>query len=473
MRPIVLWFRRDLRVDDNPALYHASRTGAPLVPLFIIDTDLVRRLPSDGAAFDFQKQALTDLSNRIRALGGTLIIRQGKVLDVHRQMIQELKPAAVFFSRDYEPSAVERDARIIKLYEQHDLEVRTFKDAVMHEPTEVLAREGNPYVVFTPFARTWKAHPEDLPLGAPNPFTTPPLTSGTVPGALELKKRITIPEPLLHGGETEAHRHWETFLGRLAAYREDRDLPAVPGTSRISPYLRFGCISVRRMVADCRRRERELPKEARISAAKYIEELIWREFYQSVLFHFPRLLTSSYRQEFDRFPWKFDQSLFEAWREGRTGFPLVDAGMRELNRTGWMHNRVRMVVASFLTKDLMHDWRLGEKVFEEKLLDAETASNNGGWQWSASTGVDPRPLRIFNPHLQSERFDAEGMYIRQNVPELRCVPARYIHTPHTMPPSDQGACGCVIGRDYPAPIVDHAAASAAYKQAFAAIKQNR
>jgi deoxyribodipyrimidine photo-lyase len=190
-----------------------------------------------------------------------------------------------------------------------------------------------------------------------------------------------------------------------------------------------------------------------------------------VLFHLPRLTTSSYRQEFDRFPWKFDQHLFDAWREGRTGVPLVDAGMRELNRTGWMHNRVRMVVASFLTKDMMHDWRLGEKVFEEKLMDIETASNNGGWQWSASTGVDPRPLRIFNPRLQSERFDPAGTYIRRHVPELQNVPHRYIHAPHAMPPALQESCGCVIGRDYPPPIVDHASASAAYKEAFALTRQ--
>jgi len=472
MRPILLWLRRDLRIDDNAALYHASKTGAPVIPLFIVDTDLIRRLPSDGAAFDFQKEALTDLARGIGALGGKLIIRQGKVRDVHRQLLQEVKPAALYFNRDYEPYGLERDARIIKLYEQHDIETRTFKDMLMQEPTEVLTGQGKPYVVFTPFANAWKRLPEPEPLGVPAPFTTPSIPSETIPGSTQLHKPRHISEPAFTGGEAEARSRWEKFLaGSVGAYQTSRDLPGIPGTSRMSPYLRFGCISIRRMVSDCRTLEREMKGEHEVSIAKFIDELIWREFYQAVLFHFPRLLTSNYRQEFDRLPWKFDEKLFESWKQGRTGFPLVDAGMRELNRTGWMHNRVRMVVASFLTKDMMHDWRLGEKVFEEKLMDIETASNNGGWQWSASTGVDPRPLRIFNPRLQSERFDPQGTYIRQYVPELNNVPGKFIHAPHGMTPIEQESCRCVIGRDYPAPIVDHAAASATYKQVFALTKQ--
>ncbi len=472
MRPILVWLRRDLRVDDNTALVHAAATGAPVVPCFIVDTELIRRLPSDGAVFDFQKEALADLAGSIRTLGGSLVIRQGSVLEVHRRLIGQLTPAALYFARDYEPYALERDARVIKLYEQHDIKVRTFKDHVLHEPTDVLTAAGEPYAVFTPYARTWKTLPPDPPLGPPRPFSTPPVESLQVPGAAELKRVRAIPEPAVRGGEAEARRRWKWFVERIGAYAADRDRPAVDGTSRMSPYLRFGCISIRRMADDCRRLAAGLSGDEAQGPMKFLDELIWREFYQSVLYHFPRLLSTSYRREFDRLPWRFDQALFDAWRQGRTGFPLVDAGMRELNRTGWMHNRVRMVVASFLTKDLLHDWRLGEKVFEEKLLDIETASNNGGWQWSASTGVDPRPYRIFNPRLQSERFDPEGTYIRRNVPELANVPVRFIHAPHLMPGAVQESCGCLIGHDYPATIVDHASASAAYKQVFASVKRS-
>jgi deoxyribodipyrimidine photo-lyase len=298
------------------------------------------------------------------------------------------------------------------------------------------------------------------------------MSSERIRGAAELKKRILIEGPAFAGGESEARKQWKDFLAkRIVGYEGERNIPAVAGTSRMSPYLRFGCISIRRMVDDCHTLQNSVGSDQAKSIGKFIDELIWREFYQSVLFHFPRLLNSNYRQEFDKLPWRFDEQLFAAWKEGRTGFPLVDAGMRELNETGWMHNRVRMVVASFLTKDMMHNWKLGEKVFEEKLMDIETASNNGGWQWAASTGVDPRPLRIFNPRLQSQRFDPDGIYIRRFVRELRNVPAKFIHAPHEMPTLVQKELSCVIGKDYPRPIVDHAKAAILYKQEFSRVKQ--
>jgi len=293
-----------------------------------------------------------------------------------------------------------------------------------------------------------------------------------VMGAPELRKSRRIHDPEFSGGESKAKERWKVFhRQRIGDYQKNRDLPGVAGTSQMSAYLRFGCISIRRIFKDCSTLEKSSPDRNKESIGKYIDELIWREFYQSVLFHFPQLLESNYRQEFDRLPWKLDERLFRAWREGRTGYPLVDAGMRQLRQTGWMHNRVRMVVASFLTKDMMHDWKLGAHVFEERLLDIETASNNGGWQWSASTGVDPRPLRIFNPQLQAERFDPEGIFIKRFVPELRCVPQQFVHAPHKMSPTLQKELGCVIGKQYPTPIVDHATASAEYKRVFETIKR--
>ena len=470
-RPIIVWIRRDLRIDDNSALFHAAEAGCPVVPLFIFDRELIEKLPSDGAAFEFQAEALRELAEAIAGLGGRLVVRQGRVDDVHRRILDETGAAALYHNRDYEPAGGARDDRVAALYRSRGAEVVTFKDIVLQEPTEVLTADGRPYVVFTPFANAWKRNPEPAPLGKPRRFTTPELSSEPILGAAQLNRTRSIPHPAFKGGAAAASEAWKVFLRQpITRYATGRDTPGERGTSRMSPYLRFGCISVRSMLKDIRMLERSVPAEGAQSLSKYVDELIWREFYQAVLYHFPRLLQSNYRVEFDRLPWKFDDGLFRGWREGRTGYPLVDAGMRELNETGWMHNRVRMVVASFLTKDMMHDWKLGEKVFEEKLMDIETASNNGGWQWSASTGVDPRPLRIFNPRLQAERYDPEGEYIRRFVPELARVPTKFIHSPHTMPPALQRELGVTIGNHYPSPIVDHAEASAAYKKMFAQIK---
>ena len=474
MRPIIVWFRRDLRTDDHAALYHASRERAPIIPLFTFDMDLIRVLPSDGAAFNYQAEALTELGSRLESLGGRLITRHGSVMEVHKSLLRETQPSALYFNRDYEPYARERDLKVEELYRKAGIEVRSFKDVVVHEPDEVLTLKGEPFVVFTPYANAWKKAPHPVPFGKPKPFITPHLPVERLYGAGELGKSVCIPNPAAPGGEKEAHRRWTRFLqSGIKSYAEGRDIPSEDGTSRMSVALRFGCISVRRMLEDCRKVYSAVSPVQKESIRKFVDELIWREFYQSVLYHFPGLVHTSYREEFDSMPWKFSAKQFDAWKDGRTGFPIVDAGMRQLNQTGWMHNRVRMVVASFLTKDMRHDWRRGAAYFEEKLMDIDAASNNGGWQWSASSGVDPKPLRIFNPRLQSERFDPQGTYIRQYVPELRRVPARFIHAPHTMPPLLQKELGCMIGRDYPKPIVDHQSASAEYKRIFANLKEPR
>jgi deoxyribodipyrimidine photo-lyase len=360
------------------------------------------------------------------------------------------------------------------LYTNAGAQVRAFKDAVVHEPTELLNQQGKPYVVFTPYANAWKKLPHPVPFGNPRPFKTPEIKSGKILGARELGREAGIPNPLFAGGVKEAKKRWERFLdSAIESYGIDRDIPSIDGTSRMSVALRFGCISIRSIFEDCRAAYEQSAVSRRGAIEKFVDELIWREFYQAVLYHFPRLLDTSYREEFDLMRWRNSSKEFTAWCEGRTGFPLVDAGMRQLRQTGWMHNRVRMVVASFLTKDLRQDWRKGAAYFEEKLLDLEMASNNGGWQWSASAGVDPKPMRIFNPTLQSQRFDPEGSYIREFVPELRNVPSKFIHAPHTMPAVLQKDLGCVIGKQYPRPIVDHRAASAEFKLRFSALKPRR
>lgn len=471
MRPIIVWFRRDLRTDDNAALSHATKRRSPLVPLFIFDTELIRTLPSDGAAFNFQSEALAELARKLQQLGGMLIARRGSVLDVHREVIQEVRPQALYYNRDYEPYARERDRKVEQMYREAGAEVHSYKDVVVHESDEVLTGKGEPYVVFTPYANSWKKLSHPLPFSKPKPFSTPRLPVGRLLGAKDLGKTITIPDPAFVGGEQEAHRRWNRFLqSMIGDYGHNRDFPAIEGTSRLSPYLRFGCISVRRLFDECEKALEHSSPTHGVSIAKFVDEMIWREFYFSVMYHYPHLVHSNYREEFDNMPWKFNRRIFNAWMEGQTGYPLVDAGMRQLNQTGWMHNRVRMVVASFLTKDLLHDWRRGAAYFEQKLMDIETSSNIGGWQWAASTGVDPKPLRIFNPRLQSERFDTAGEYIKRFVPELRAVPRKFIHAPHLMPPSLQKELSCVIGKHYAAPIVDHAAASTEYKRVFAAVK---
>jgi len=472
-RPVIVWFRRDLRINDNPALFHAAAGGSPVIPLFVFDTELIRFLPSEGAAFNFQAEALTELAASLKALGGRMVTRRGDVYKVHESLIRETQPAALFYNRDYEPYARERDLKVESIYRQRDIEVRTFADVVVHEPQEVLTGKGTPFVVFTPYADAWKKLDHPKPLKRPRSMRSPRLHTRGVLSAGELGRTTSIGEPAVHGGEKEALKLWRRFLrSKIHDYAKNRDVPSVEGTSRLSAYLRFGCISIRRVLDDCIKLQNAATPTAVSSVGKYVDELIWREFYQAVLYHYPRLLNQSYRAEFESMPWKLDERMFDAWCRGITGFPLVDAGMRQLNRTGWMHNRVRMVAASFLTKDLRHDWRLGASYFEKKLLDIETASNNGGWQWAASTGVDPKPLRIFNPRLQAERFDPEGLYIKKHVPELKAVPVKFIHAPHTMPPELQRESGCIIGKDYPAPLVDHSNASNEYKRLVASLKSS-
>lgn len=471
IRPIVCWFRRDLRVEDNPALHHAAATGQPVIPLFAVDEELVARAPGDGAAFDFQAECLHDLARSIDRLGSGLVVRRGNVEEIFAQIISEAKPQAVYFNRDYEPDALDRDKSISAFLESKGIEVKSFDDVVIHPPDEVLTSLGGPYAVFTPYAAKWKKLTKPVPVGRPGSILPARLHSDRIPGAGELGRRTTIYERTVRGGETAAKEQWSLFIREiLPGYADSRDYPDRMGTSMMSAYLRFGCISPVRMYSDLRSIEFETAVEKRSSIEKYVSELIWRDFYVSALYNYPFTVQRNFRRTFDSLEWSFDETHFAAWKEGRTGFPLVDAGMRQLNETGWMHNRVRMAVASFLTKDLFVDWRRGEEYFATKLIDFERASNVGGWQWSASTGVDPAPLRIFNPTLQSRRFDVNGEYVKRWVPELEAVPTSYIHLPDKMSPTLQKEIGVIIGKDYPEPIVNHRDAAAAFKLAYAAAR---
>ncbi|MCX7905986.1 MAG: DNA photolyase family protein [Bacteroidetes bacterium] len=451
-RPIIVWFRRDLRVSDHAALWHAAQTGAPIVPLFIVDERLIAELPSDGAIFNFQAACLKALSQALAERGASLCIRYGTPEEVFAELFRELKPAALYYNRDYEPYARARDEAIERLARAHGVEVRSFKDHVLVEPWEVATAEGKPFTVYSPFFRAWQKLPKQEPYGTPEHLLgVRDLASEPIPTAERLGKPVTIPRWAVEPGSEAAQRQWERFRnGALFRYKEQRDFPGIPeGTSRMSPHLRFGTISVRQLYLEAATplEEGGLTKAERTSLEQFISELAWREFFQHVLWHFPETPERSFRAWGDVFPWEHDEARFAAWCEGRTGYPLVDAAMRELNSTGYMHNRVRMVVASFLVKDLHIDWRWGERYFRSKLLDGELAANVGNWQWSASVGVDSRPLRIFNPVLQSRRYDPEGRYIRQWLPELEHLDTDALHEPWLRPEARR--------RGYPAPIVQH------------------
>ena len=482
---IIHWFRRDLRLQDNTALSAAARdSGGAVIPTFVLDDRLLRGADVAPGRVQFMLDCLRELDANLRRQGSRLIVLRGDPATELARLAQITGAQAVCFNRDYTPIALRRDARVTRALQNAGAQTRTFKDAVIFEQSELLTGSGQPYTVFTPYKRAWlnrlslggraDAQPLDAPALTPLPQTWADVGLPALPTAEELGFRVT--QELPPGGESEALRRLARFKdsGALQAYSAQRDFPAIEGTSRLSPYLRFGAISPRQCFSAAVSTLRgEFPAKRSFSPAAsdakkegadaWISELIWREFYAQILYHFPHAEHGNYRREYDRLEWgsgdpALDAARFAAWRDGRTGYPIVDAAMRQLKQTGWMHNRARMIVASFLTKDLLLDWRLGERHFMQHLVDGDPASNNGGWQWAAGTGTDAQPwFRIFNPRLQSERFDPDGAFIRRWLPELASVPLDYLHAPHTMPPLVQAQAGCVIGQDYPAPIVDHAA----------------
>jgi deoxyribodipyrimidine photo-lyase len=467
------WFRRDLRLRDNPALHAAAdRSNGRVIPLFILD-DAILRAPRTGAARTaFMIAALRDLDASLRARGSRLVVRRGRTLDVIRDLVQETGATGVAWNRDYTPFARQRDAQVEALLRDLKVETVIDEEAVILGPDDVRTGDGQPYTVYTPYWRRWRTLVEqrraewlrefEPPLLRPVPDSVADLA---IPDASDLG--VTVSQHIPPGGETPGAAQLAAFVDLAAAhgiagYADGRNLPAEPATSRLSPYLRFGCVAPRMALRAALRlldRAGEAQETERIarSIETWIGELAWRDFYYQILWHYPHVLRRSFKAQYDALAWENDPALFDAWKEGRTGYPIVDAAMRQLNQEAWMHNRARMIVASFLTKDLLIDWRWGERYFMQQLVDGDHAANNGGWQWSASTGTDAQPyFRIFNPVSQGQKFDPQGVYVRRYLPELAPVPDRYIHAPWTMPHAEQQRCGVVVGRDYPAPIVDHA-----------------
>jgi len=451
----IWWIRRDLRLEDNPALTAAAEDGAGVLPVFILDEHLLAKPARNRQAFLFA--GLHALDSDLRRLGSRLIVRRGDPVVELPRLAVESGAGAVFAEEDVSPYAVRRDTAI-----SIQVDLRLVNGLGVYPPTVVSRADGGVYTVFTPFSRAWKSLPGNEHM-LPAPDALPPLPDLRSDPLPELPSPAGFPP-----GEREARRRLEAFVdGPIYAYDEGRDRLDMDGTSVLSPYLRFGMLSARRAAAAARQAAHLAEDEqSRAGCATWLNELVWREFYQSILYHFPYVLTSAFNPALRRVPWRNAPGDLQAWQAGLTGYPVVDAGMRQLAATGWMHNRARMITASFLVKHLLVNWQEGERWFMRMLVDGDPASNNGGWQWTAGTGTDAAPyFRIFNPILQGKKFDPEGSYVRRWLPELEGIPQKYIHTPWEMSASEQQACGVVIGQTYPAPIVDHAAAR---KRALAA-----
>ncbi|HET6542367.1 MAG TPA: deoxyribodipyrimidine photo-lyase [Chryseolinea sp.] len=405
------WFRRDLRLEDNAALHYALKENKKVLAFFIFDTMILKALEDKkDSRVDFIHQSITYLKQQLEESGSSLLVVHGNPVTIFKK----LRPKSVYANHDYEPYALERDSIIQKELSKRGISFKTFKDQVIFEKNEILKQDGKPYTVFTPYSKKWK---EKL-----NSFYVKTYPTKKYFRNLQPSKTLPLPSlSALRFQSTEVKFPARVVkAGIIESYHRQRNFPAIKGTTRLSVHLRFGTISIRKLVQIAHKKN-----EA------WLNELIWREFYQMILYHFPKVVTHSFKAAYDRIEWENNPKEFKAWCEGKTGYPIVDAGMRELNSTGFMHNRVRMIVASFLTKHLLIDWRWGESYFAKKLLDFDLASNNGGWQWAAGSGCDAAPyFRIFNPELQARKFDPKNEYIKKWVPELK-------------------------SRDYPSPMVDH------------------
>jgi deoxyribodipyrimidine photo-lyase len=488
----LVWLRRDLRVDDHAALHAALSACRRVHCVFVFDREILDALPSrQDRRVAFIRESLVEVDAALRTFGGALLVVHDRARDAVPALAARLGAGTVYAARDHEPAAVDRDAAVARALRADGRTLVLVKDQVVFDTSEVMTGAGRPYAVFTPYRRAWLARLAQLgddaspgtplaehPVRALAPGRLSPAPAGCLPAAVA---GLAGPEPLdgvpsleaigfapvdlaairLAPGASGGAALLGDFIGRIGRYGAARDYPALKGPSYLSVHLRFGTVSVRRLV-DLAQRTIAADPAAADGAQTWRSELIWREFYAQVLHHHPHAAHRSFRPEYDAVRWEdgaHGDALFAAWREARTGYPLVDAAIRQIRASGYMHNRLRMVVASFLCKDLGVDWRRGERWFAAQLNDYDLASNSGGWQWAASTGCDAQPwFRIFNPVTQSLRFDPQGAFIRRYVPELARYPDAAIHAPWLVPAAEQERLGCVIGRDYPAPIVDHAQA---------------
>jgi deoxyribodipyrimidine photo-lyase len=477
----LVWFRQDLRLADQAALHAAIAAGGPVVPVFIWAPDEEGDWSPGRASRWWWHQSLAALEAALRRCGSRLVIRRGPTLATLRQLLAETGAGAVHWNRRYEPAIVRRDAAIKEALRAEGVAVQSHNAALLHEPWTIQNQSRKPFQVFTPFWRHCLSQPDpEPPLAAPARLPAPGRWPKSLPLAeLELQPRLPWADGFRtewQPGEAGAQAKLELFLAQaFDAYSGQRNRPDVVGTSRLSPHLHFGEISPRQIWFALKRmaERRQLPA-AVWRSSQFLAEVGWREFAHHLLYHFPHTPTAPLRAEFSAFPWRNDPAWLRAWQRGQTGFPIVDAGMRELWATGWMHNRVRMIVASFLVKDLLLPWSAGARWFWDTLVDADLAQNTLGWQWTAGCGADAAPyFRVFNPRSQGEKFDPEGAYVRRWCPELARLPAEFIHAPDQAPSEVLARAGVELGVNYPAPIVSHAIAREVALEAYARLRQRQ
>ena len=464
-----MWFRRDLRASDNAALYHALKDAlknhASVYCAFVFDADILNGLPKQDRRVEFIRESLVDLDAQLQKLSSgraRLLVLQGRAVNEIPRLAVELGATSVYANHDDEPAAIRRDASVAEALRAFEAKLHTFKDHVVFERQEVLTQMGKPYTVFTPYKNAWfkklAAKDDGFYL---KPYPTEKYADALHATSDELRQTYALPSLAALGfektslaelgvqmGSAGAQKLLADFVPRMSRYQEARDFPAVKGPSYLSVHLRFGTVSIRQL-ANLAKNQND------VGAATWLSELIWRDFYHQIMANFPHAMTSSFKPDYDRIEWESGEAanaLYASWTQARTGYALVDAAMRQLNQTGYMHNRLRMVAASFLTKDLGLDWRWGERYFAEHLIDFDLAANNGGWQWAASSGCDAQPyFRIFNPTSQSEKFDPKGKFIRRYMPELAHLDDKEIHVPRN-------------------PVVDHAEARIKTLERYAVVK---
>ena len=473
--PTLMWFRRDLRASDNAAFYHALKDAlknhAAVYCAFVFDADILQSLPKVDRRVEFIRESLVDLDAQLQKLSdgrARLLVLHGRAADEIPRLAVELGATAVYANHDDEPDAIRRDALVGEALRAMDIKLHTFKDHVIFERQEVLTQMGKPYTVFTPYKNAWlkklatredgfylKPYPVEKYADALQAISDGLREAYALPSLVQIGfEASNLVELGVQTGSSGAQKLLADFLPRMSRYEEARNFPAVKGPSYLSVHLRFGTVSIRQLASLAYAQAQQASADD-LGAATWLSELIWRDFYHQIMANFPHAMTGSFKPDYDRIEWESGETanaLYAAWCEARTGYPLVDAAMRQLNQTGYMHNRLRMVVASFLTKDLGLDWRWGERYFAEKLIDFDLAANNGGWQWAASSGCDAQPyFRIFNPTSQSEKFDPKGKFIRRYMPELAHLSDKEIHIPRS-------------------PVVDHAEARAKTLVRYAVVK---
>ncbi|MDO9480917.1 MAG: deoxyribodipyrimidine photo-lyase [Hydrogenophaga sp.] len=482
----LMWFRRDLRSDDNAALHHALKTCHQVFCVFVLDRGILDALPRTDRRVEFIRESLVDLDDQLGRLarqhganGAGLITLHGWATEAVPELARALGVSAVFVNHDDEPRSLRRDQQVAEALASSAAAFHTFKDHVIFERQELLTQTGKPYSVFTPYKTAWLKKVDAFYL---RPYAIENHAAALAPPPAAW--RTAVPELAAFGfeptnlgelkipvGSAGGGRLFDEFITRIDQYHATRDFPAVKGPSYLGVHLRFGTVSIRRLVAAALLRQQQGSEGASV----WLSELVWRDFYAQILSNFPHVATSSFKPAYDAIQWEqgpHAQALFQAWCEGRTGYPLVDAAMAQLNQTGYMHNRLRMVVASFLVKDLGIDWRWGERYFAEHLIDFDLSANNGGWQWASSSGCDAQPyFRIFNPVTQSEKFDPHGKFIRRYLPQLAGLPDAAIHAPWKANEIEMAEAGVVLGTHYPAPVVDHAEARARTLLRYAVVKK--